>query len=316
MKNLTFQNGDQLPAIGLGTWKSQPGEVFNAVIEAVKAGYRHIDCAHIYGNEPEVGRALEKITAERILRREEFWVTSKLWNNAHGGDEVLPALKKTLTDLNLDYLDLYLMHWPVALQPGVGFPKRPEDFRSLEEVPLIDTWRAMEEALRQGLVRHIGVSNFSIANLDHLRQHAVIAPEMNQVELHPCLPQNDLLAYCRKHGIQVTAYSPLGSRDRTPDRKKPDEPDLLRLPTIVDIARKHGCTPAQVLIAWHVHRGTAVIPKSVTPGRIRENLAAAEVALDKEDMRAIAAVDRPYRFIDGTLWTREGSPYTLEHLWG
>lgn len=315
MKNLTFKNGDKLPAIGLGTWKSDPGDVFKAVIEAIKAGYRHIDCAPIYGNEAEVGQAIEKVVADQLLKREELWVTSKLWNDSHERDQVIPALKKTLKDLNLDYLDLYLIHWPVALEPGVSFPKKPEDFKSLKEVPLIETWKGMEEALDEGLTRHIGVSNFNQRKIETLLQKGSVKPEMNQVEMHPLLPQKDLVEYCNKHGIHSTAYSPLGSRDRPAKAKSDDEPNLFEVPVIVDIAEKHDCTPAQVLISWAIHRGTAVIPKSVSPGHIRQNLEAVDINLDTEDMNRISELDKEYRYIDGSLWAMEGSPYTLEGLW-
>lgn len=315
MKNLTFTNGDKLPAIGLGTWKSAPGEVFNAVIEAIKAGYRHIDCAAIYGNEAEVGQAIEKVIADQVLRREELWVTSKLWNNAHRREQVRPALENTLRDLNLDYLDLYLVHWPVVLKGDVTYPKKADDFLSLDEVPVAETWQGMEAVLEEGLTRHIGVSNFSVKKIDALLRTAAHAPEMNQVELHPYLQQRDLLEYCKSQGIHVTAYSPLGSKDRPERLKKENEPSLLDNPIIKTIAGKHDCTPAQVLISWAVHRDTAVIPKSVNPKRIQENFAASEVALATADMQAIRDLDKHYRFIDGSLWTIEGNPYTLAGLW-
>jgi len=315
METLQFKNGDVLPAIGLGTWKSEPGEVYHAVIEAIKAGYRHIDCAAIYGNEPEVGEVLQKMITDGMVTRQEIWITSKLWNSAHQPEDVKPALVKTLQDLRLDYLDLYLVHWPVALRSGITYPKDADDFLSLEEVPLIETWKALEACVKEGLVKHLGVSNFSIKKVKALLKEAEIPPVMNQVEMHPYLQQNALVAYCNQHGIHITAYSPLGSGDRPGRLKKENDPQLFEDPTIREIADKHLCSMAQVMIGWAVKRGTAVIPKSVNPERIRQNLAAANIPLDTEDMQKIAALDKHYRFLNGSLWTIEGNPYSQATLW-
>lgn len=315
MKTLSFKNGDTIPAIGLGTWKSKPGEVQQAVVEAIRAGYRHIDCASAYGNEPEVGNAIQQMISEKVIRRDELWVTSKLWNNAHRPEDVAPALRQTLRDLQLNSLNLYLMHWPVALKPGVSFPEKAEDFISLSEVPLIDTWQAIEECMQQGLTQHIGVSNFSQKKLEELRQQADIKPEMNQVEMHPFLQQNDLLTYCKDQEILMTAYSPLGSNDRPERVRKADAISLLEDETINAIADKHNCSPAQVLIRWAVARDTIVIPKSVNPERIKQNLASMEVTLDEDDRRQIAQMDAHRRYIDGSLWAMEGNDYTVATLW-
>jgi len=313
MPYLSFSNGDQMPSLGLGTWKSKPGEVYEAVLEAIRAGYRHIDCAPVYENEPEVGEALHKAFTDGLVKREDLWVTSKLWNNSHHPADVLPALEGTLSDLQLDYLDLYLIHWPIAFRRGVFFPKEQGDWLTLEDRPLIETWGSMEEAKQQGKARHIGVSNFSRKKIADLIQQAHQKPEADQVEMHPYLQHKELFDYCQSQGIQMTAYSPLGSRDRT--HRDQDEPNLMEDPTIKAMAESKGFTPAQILLAWHVNRGASVIPKSVNPKRIRENLAAADIVLSADEMDTLAGLDRHFRFLDGKVWTLKGSPYTLAGLW-
>ena len=306
---------DEMPIVGLGTWKSAPGEVYDAVRTALDAGYRHVDCAPIYGNEPEVGRALDETFAGGDVSRDDVWVTSKLWNDAHAPEDVQPALESTLEDLQLETIDLYLMHWPVALKPDTSMPQSPDDLVSLDEQPLAETWAAMEELVDDGLARHIGVSNFNIPKLHSLLEAGRIAPEMNQIELHPYLPQTEMVSFARENDVPLTAYSPLGSKDRPEGMKADDEPILLEDPTIVEIAERHDATPAQVLIRWAIERGTAVIPKSVNAGRIKENLAAADLSLTDDDMDALSGLGRGRRYVRGELWTLEGSPYTLESIW-
>ena len=316
MRILTFRNGDILPALGLGTWKSEPGEVYEAVLEALKVGYRHIDCAYIYGNEKEIGDALQKAFQEGLCTREEIFITSKLWNNAHLPEDVEPAIKQTLKDLRLDYLDLYLIHWPVAQKPEAQFPKGGDDFLSQDLAPIQKTWQAMEKLVEKGLTRHIGVANFNSNNLEKLRAIAKIKVEMNQVELHPHLVQQDLVDYCKKHDVLMTAYSPLGSKDRASQMKKDDEPDLFELEAVKFIAEKHAKTPAQILIAYGLNRGISVIPKSTNTGRIKQNLEADKINLSSEEVAQISQADTGYRFVDGSFWTMEGSPYRMEDLWG
>jgi len=224
MKRLTFSNDDSMPILGLGTWKSKPGEVYKAIREAIKIGFRHIDCAAVYVNEKEIGEALKDAFIERDVSRSDLWITSKLWNSSHKPAQVKPALQKTLADLQLSYLDLYLMHWPVAYKEGIGFAQKTEEFLTQEEAPVSETWKALEDCKQLGLARHIGVSNFNIAKLQEIQDIATMLPEMNQIELHPFLPQQKLVTYCHNHKIHLTAYSPFGSLDR--QNKKDDEPRL------------------------------------------------------------------------------------------
>ena len=315
MKSIKFSNGDTMPIIGLGTWKSKPGEVYQAVIWAIESGYRHIDCAAIYDNEKEVGNALQFAFENGMVTREEMFITSKLWNSNHRLEDVQPALKKTLKDLKLDYLDLYLIHWPISFKKGVGFAQTREEYFTYSDVPITQTWEGMEDCKKKGLTRHIGVSNFNISKLEEIIKNGQQIPEMNQVEMHPFLPQNKLVDYCKKKGINMTAYSPLGSGDRSSSIKKSDEPSLFENPEVKALAEKHQVSPAQVLIAYSVHRDIVVIPKSVNEGRIKQNLASGEIHLSDEDMKKLNEIDLRYRFIDGSFFTGPKSPYSQEDLW-
>lgn len=309
---LKLSDGTLFPAFGLGTWKSAPGEVYQAVRWALEAGYRHLDCAAIYGNEEEVGRAIQDAIKAGDITREDLWVTSKLWNDSHLKEHVRPALQKTLSDLRLGYLDLYLIHWPIAFRPGVSFPDGPEGFLTLEEAPLEETWEAMAELQQAELTRQIGVSNMGPHRIEKL-EAAGPRPAVNQVECHPHFPQEELLAFCRERGIAMTAYSPLGSTDRT--HRKDDEPPLLTHPDVLRVAQELDASAAQVLIAWALDRGTAVIPKSVNKGRIQENLEALNLTLDDEHRKSLANLARDYRYLDGEFFAKNGSPYSAEEIW-
>ncbi|KAJ6593199.1 NADP-dependent oxidoreductase domain-containing protein [Mycena capillaripes] len=296
-KILTLSSGSPLPQIGLGTWMSKPKEVENAVEIAVRNGYRHLDLAMIYENQDEVGAALKKVIPS-VVKREELFITSKCWNSAHQPAEVEKELDETLKQLGIDYVDLYLVHWPVAFVPGNGlYPPHPtkEGEVALDlETSLVDTWKAMI-ALPESKVKNIGVSNFTIAHLEGIISATGVVPIANQIEAHPLLPQDDLVAYCKEKNIHITAYSPLGN-NLIGVKKLTDEP------VVEEIAAKLGATPAQVLVAWGAYRGYSVIPKSVQEERIISNFK--QVELSEEDYKKISALGHgkhvryniPYRY--------------------
>lgn len=308
MKTLEFNNKDTMHCIGLGTWKAKGNAVKKAVKEALYVGYRHIDTAAVYENETEIGEALAEVFAEGKIFREDVFITSKLWNNAHKEGQVIPALQDSLKKLQLDYLDLYLIHWPVAFN-GVNYPQKPSDYYSLEEVPILETWEQMEKAKESKMARHIGVSNFSKKKLKDLVSKAKHKPEMNQVELHPLLQQKELLEYCKSENIYMTAYSPLGSGDRSEDMKAADEPNLFEIDLLQTIARNHNASIGQVLINWHLQRGTGVIPKSTSKEHIEENFKAASLDLSQNEMKTIEALDENKRFITGKFFEEPSKGY-------
>lgn len=314
MKTLQFKNGDHLPILGLGTWKSKPGEVRQAVYWAIEAGYRHIDCAAIYQNEREVGQGIADAIGDGLVKRQDLFITSKLWNDSHRHDDVKPALEKTLTDLRLDYLDLYLIHWPIAFKRGVSFATLREEFYTYQDVPLAQTWEGMQDQKMSALTRHIGVSNFNQKKLKEILDLGGEKPEMNQIELHPFLPQQPLVDFCKANDLLVTAYSPLGSPDSRAERHKND-PRLLENPVVQEIASKHGASIGQVLIAWSITRDIAVIPKSINQGRIIDNLKSADLVLDEQDMKSLSEIGINHRFVDGSFFTGPQSPYKLADLW-
>ncbi|KAK3820595.1 MAG: NADP-dependent oxidoreductase domain-containing protein [Linnemannia elongata] len=281
-----LNTGANIPLFGLGTWQSKPDVVKNAVKVALDAGYRHIDAAWIYGNEKEVGEAIR----ESNIPREQLFVTTKLWNNSHRPEDVLPALETSLKNLGLEYVDLYLMHWPIAFKSGPAAVARDEAGQLIfEDVDITATYQAMEKLVETGKTKAIGVSNYSIKNLEKILSIAKIVPAANQVELHPENPQWELLEFCKAKGIHVTAYSPLGSTDSP----------LIKRDEISKIAAKHNTNNANVLIAWGQQRGTSVIPKSVTESRIISNFK--DIELDQEDLAALKALvegKAPHRYCD------------------
>jgi len=255
-----LNNGVGMPYLGLGVFKMQPGvECRNAVLWALEAGYRHVDTAMIYGNEGDVGAALR----QSGVPREEVFVTTKLWNADHGFEPALKAFSQSLSRLGLDYIDLYLIHWPAEGR--------------------MESWRALEKLLDEGKCRAIGVSNYTIRHLEELLEHSSVVPAVNQVEFHPYLYQKELLGFCRKQGIQLEAYRPLV------DAKRFDDPRL------VEVASRYGKTPAQVLLRWTLQHDVVVIPKSKQRKHILENAGVFDFSLSKQDMGFLDAFDEGYR---------------------
>jgi diketogulonate reductase-like aldo/keto reductase len=301
-KAIKLNSGYDMPVIGLGTYKSEPKEVGNAVTYALtEAGYDHIDCASIYQNEKEVGEALKNVWQTRS--RDSVFITSKLWNTEHAKDDVEAACRQTLADLGLEYLDLYLMHWGMAFEKGGELQPVSKDGKiKTANVSIRETWEAMQELVSKGLVKSIGVANFDCPMLADLLTYAKIIPATNQIELHPYLPQTDLLGYCAYKNISVTAYSPLGRAGVAYDL-----PRLADEKIVKDLASKNSKTVAQILLNWGIMRGTIVIPKSVTPSRIKENLGALDFELSAVDIKKLNSLACGRRFIE--VKTGWGIPY-------
>ncbi|MCM2410530.1 MULTISPECIES: aldo/keto reductase [unclassified Streptomyces] len=261
--SLTLNNGVEMPQLGFGVWQVPDDEAAKAVTTAIESGYRSIDTAAIYGNEEGTGKAI----AASGVAREELFVTTKLWNSEQGYDSTLRAFDASLDKLGLDYVDLYLIHWPVPAKDAY-----------------VDTYRAFEKIHADGRAKSIGVSNFLPEHLERLLGETSVVPVLNQIELHPQLQQAESRALHTELGIATEAWSPLGSGK-----------GLLEVPTVVAVARKHGRTPAQAVLRWHLQTGNVVIPKSVTPSRIAENIDIFGFELDDDDLAAFAALDEGKR---------------------
>jgi len=308
--------GAQVPAIGLGTFGSDrfsAEQVAEAVRGAIACGYRHIDCASVYENQPQIGQVLREVLDSEAVKRDELWITSKLWNDSHG--RVAQACRQSLDELQLDYLDLYLVHWPFPNYhpPRCDVTSRSPNARPYIHEEYMKTWRQMEALVDAGLVRHIGTSNMTIPKLKLLLRDARIKPACNEMELHPHFQQPQLFQFCIEQGILPIAYCPLGSPAR-PDRDRtPEDTVDLEDPVILEIARRRGITPAAVCIRWAVQRGQVPIPFSLR--HYRENLeAAVGPPLTEEEMDRIRRIDKNCRLIKGQvfLWKENQS---WEDLW-
>jgi len=308
MTAVSLKSGSALPSIGLGLWKIPKEEVAQAVVEAIRAGYRHLDSACDYGNEREVGAGIAQAIDEGLCTRKDLWITSKLWNTYHAPEHVAPALERTLSDLGVEYLDLYLIHFPIALSfvpfetryPPEWFydPDANEPVMQFAKVPLSDTWAAMERLVDAGKVKHIGVCNYGVSLMRDLSNYARIQPSVLQIESHPYLTQDALLRYCRDNQIAVTAFSPLAALSYVELGMAGQADSVLTEPCVVSAAERVGKTPAQVVLRWGVQRGTAIIPKTTKPARLIENADVFDFELSDAEMAAISGLNQHRRFND------------------
>lgn len=295
-KYIELNSGRKIPTIGLGSWNAKGFSLQNAIVTAVKEGYRHIDTAYVYENEADVGKALKRIFKSGECTRDEMFVTTKLWNTFHRTDQVRKACRQSLERLQLDYIDLYLMHSPCAYKEDTG-DLRPRDLSQnviFSTASFVDTWRQMKKLQQEGLVKDIGISNFNITQMK-LILGTGITPAVLQIESHPFLVQEDVESFCRENSIHITGYSPLGSPSRP--IVFTGEPILLANETIGEIANKHKKTPAQVLIRYQLQKGHSTIPKSERADRIRENFDVFNFELSASEMRALDDLSYSRRFV-------------------
>lgn len=312
--------GAEMPAVGLGTFgsdKYSADQVANAVYGAVQCGYRLIDCASVYQNEAQIGEVLKKLFDDGVVKREELFITSKVWNDMHGEGKVLESCRQSLKDLGLSCIDLYFVHWPFPNYhaPGCDGDSRNPDSKPFSLDEFMATWRQCEELVRMGLVKQIGMSNMTIPKLEAVLPLCEIHPAALEMELHPSFQQPELFDYAVEHGIQPIGYCPIGSPSRPErDRTAEDVADT-EMPEIVEIARAHGVHPAVVCLKWAVQRGQIPIPFSVKEPQYISNLqCAAEDPLTDEEMERIRRADKNCRLIKGQVFLWKGAK-GWEDLW-
>jgi diketogulonate reductase-like aldo/keto reductase len=301
-KTYRLNNGVTIPAVGFGTFANEgsKGETYAAVTHALKGGYRHLDCAWFYQNEEEVGDAVRDFLKQNpSVKRSDIFICTKVWQHLHEPEEVHWSFNSSLEKLKMDYVDLFLVHWPIAAESDANhMPKLGADGKYIIKKDLTEnpepTWRAMEEIYKSGKARAIGVSNWTIAGLEKLGKFAEVKPAVNQIEVHPFLPNTELVEYCLKNNVMVAAYSPLGSQNQVPTTGE----KVRTNPTLNKVADRSGNTLAQVLLAWGLQRGYVVLPKSSTPARIDSNFDIPEIS--KEDFDAVQGVakGRHTRFVN------------------
>ncbi|MCH9695311.1 MAG: aldo/keto reductase [Gammaproteobacteria bacterium] len=297
-----------MPSVGIGTWKIDREATPQAIVDAISAGYRHIDSAADYGNEVETGQGIRQSVSSGLCERSDLWVTSKLWNTYHRKEHVRAACERSLGDLGLEYLDLYLIHFPIATQfvpfedryppEWVFDPDADEPSMQFDAVPLAETWAAMEDLVTAGLVRQIGVCNYNSALLMDLMAYCKIKPAMLQIESHPFLTQEKLIRLANQQGIAVTAFSPLGALSYVSIDMATQEDTVLGADPVVAAAKRVSRTPAQVVLRWGIQRGTSVIPKTTRPERLAENISLFDFELTEAEMTSISALNQNHRFND------------------
>lgn len=316
----TLYTGAKIPAVGLGTFgsdKYSPEQVSDAVYGAINYGYRLIDCAAVYQNEEQIGKVLGRVLDDGIISREELFVTSKVWNDMHGDGQVIESCKKSLADLKLDYLDLYFVHWPFPNYhaPGCDGDARNPDSKPFSVEEFMSTWRQCEALLEMGLVKHIGMSNMTIAKLEAVLPLCKIQPAAIEMELHPSFQQPELYDYVVKHNIVPIGYCPIGSPSRPERDKTPDDIVDTQLPSIEAAAKNHGVHPAVICLKWAVQHGHIPIPFSVKEQQYISNLkCATEDPLTEEEMEAIRLDDKNCRLVKGQVFLWEGAK-GWEDLW-